>query len=556
MFYLTYLRQELRRRLGRTIFTVLGLSVGVALVVAVTSLSSGLDKAQKTVLGPLAGVGTDLTVTKQQFVPGGLTALLSGGLQTDLSKLGTPGQKFSTDTFFDTQPAFDANEPTEISHVTGVQTTSSALVLRGIHQTGTIPKITATINAGGQTVTQSQKIAPMTPAEQTAFNACMAKNTPADTPAPSAGGGGGGGGQGGFGGGDGGGDRGGRFAAVQKCLPARFASQDFTFRIPRQQLSTNVDTPQTNIASRTYTVAGIDPNAEIGMISADQVSKGSFLSGNGQAIVSQSYASANKLDVGSTVTMKTTNFKVVGIVQPPLGGQAADIYVTLNDLQTVSAHPGEVNIVYARADSASKVPTVSSAISKNVPATSVADASDLAKQVAGSLVDSGNLIKRLGLVLALVGLAAAFLIAILLTLSSVAKRTRELGTLKAIGWSPGKVVRQIVGETATQGVLGGVIGIGLGILASSLLGAFAPSLTARPVDNGPGGFGRGGGGFFGFGRFAAAQADQAVKLTAPVKVEWLIIAGVLAIVGGLIAGLIGAMRAARLRPADAMRDVG
>src|SRR5690348_13951101 len=103
MFYLTYLRQELRRRLGRTLLTVMGLAVGVALVVAVTSLSSGLDKAQKTVLGPLAGVGTDMTVTKQSFVPGGI-AFLTGGAQTDLSKLGKVGSKFSTDTFVETQP--------------------------------------------------------------------------------------------------------------------------------------------------------------------------------------------------------------------------------------------------------------------------------------------------------------------------------------------------------------------------------------------------------------------------------------------------------------------
>src|SRR5205823_3495568 len=197
---------------------------------------------------------------------------------------------------------------------------------------------------------------------------------------------------------------------------------------------------------------------------------------------------------------------------------------------------------------------VSSAISNDCPQTSVRCASDLAKQVAGSLVDSGNLIKRLGLVLAIVGLIAAFLIAIFLTLSSVAKRTRELGTLKAIGWSPRKVVRQIVGETVTQGVLGGVIGIGLGVAASLMLWAFAPSLTARPVDNG--GPGRFGGGGFGVGRFAASGAEQVVRLTAPVKPTWLLIAGVLAIVGGLVAGLVGAMRAARLRPADAMRDVG
>jgi putative ABC transport system permease protein len=545
MFYLTYLRQELRRRLGRTLLTVLGLAVGVAVVVAVTSLSSGLDKAQKTVLGPLAGVGTDLTVTKQEFVPGGLTTLLTGGLQTDLSKLGKPGDKFTTDTFIDTQPAFDASEPTQISHVTGVQTTSTALILRGLHQTGTIPKITATIEAGGQTVTQTQKIAPMTPAEQAAFNKCMAANQPANTPAP-------GGGGGGFEGDGGGG--GGRFAAVQKCLPSRFANQTFSFRTPRQRLSTDVNTPTTNIQSRPYMIAGIQPNADIGMISSQQVVKGTFLQSTGQAMVSQSYASAQKLDVGSTLTIKTTNFKVVGIVQPPLGGQAADIYVPLTDLQTVSGHTNQVNVVMARATSASKVAAVSSAISKDVPSTSVSDASDLAKSVAGSLVDSGNLIKNLGLVLAVVGLIAAFLIAIFLTLSSVAKRTRELGTLKAIGWAPRLVVRQIVGETVTQGVLGGAVGIGLGVLASSLLGTFAPSLTARAVDNGPGA--GGGPRFFGFGRFAAAQTQHAVKLTAPVSPSWLLIAGALAIAGGLVAGLIGAMRAARLRPADAMRDVG
>ena len=39
----------------------------------------------------------------------------------------------------------------------------------------------------------------------------------------------------------------------------------------------------------------------------------------------------------------------------------------------------------------------------------------------------------------------------LLTLSSVAKRTKELGTLKAIGWPQSKVVRQVSGESLVQG---------------------------------------------------------------------------------------------------------
>ena len=58
-----YIRNELLRRRARTILTLLGLGLGVGLVIVISSLSSGLDQAQKKTLDPLAGIGTDLTVT-------------------------------------------------------------------------------------------------------------------------------------------------------------------------------------------------------------------------------------------------------------------------------------------------------------------------------------------------------------------------------------------------------------------------------------------------------------------------------------------------------------
>src|SRR5688572_13086212 len=64
LFYLTYMMSELRRRKGRTLLTALGLAVGVGLVVTVTALSKGLDRAQDEVLKPLTGVGTDMSVSR------------------------------------------------------------------------------------------------------------------------------------------------------------------------------------------------------------------------------------------------------------------------------------------------------------------------------------------------------------------------------------------------------------------------------------------------------------------------------------------------------------
>ena len=71
MFYLHYLGAELRRRPGRTALTALGLAVGVSLVVIVSALSRGLDDAQRKVLEPLTGVGTDLSISRPIAVPDG-----------------------------------------------------------------------------------------------------------------------------------------------------------------------------------------------------------------------------------------------------------------------------------------------------------------------------------------------------------------------------------------------------------------------------------------------------------------------------------------------------
>ena len=340
------------------------------------------------------------------------------------------------------------------------------------------------------------------------------------------------------------------FGAFAKCLPARLRQFRRTFTTPTQTLRQVLAPPQTNITSTAYSIGGVDQTKpDIGLVTPAQVTSGRYFStaGGREALVGTSYAASHKLKVGSKLTLNGTTFVVVGLVQPPLGGQTADVYLPLKQLQTLAHEPGLANVALVRASSGSSVGKVQSEIKQNLGGASVASAKQVADRISGSLVDASNLAHNLGLVLAIVAAAAAFLLAVVLTLSSVGKRVRELGTLKALGWTQRLVVRQVVGESLAQGIAGGLLGIVLGVAAAALITAFGPTLTAHSAS--------GGTSLFGLGSVASRAASRAVPLHTPTSVSLLFLGLALAIVGGLIAGAAGALRAARLRPADALRTV-
>src|ERR1039458_10156060 len=140
MFSLSYAWNELRRRIGRTIVTAIGLAAGVGLVMGIIGVSQGLSDAQSKALSPLNSVGTDIIVTRtvaptlststtttttpsNGFGGGGAGAGAGGGffagrggstlnssdaaalasanssVITDLAKLGPAGTKFTHDFF-------------------------------------------------------------------------------------------------------------------------------------------------------------------------------------------------------------------------------------------------------------------------------------------------------------------------------------------------------------------------------------------------------------------------------------------------------------------------
>ncbi|MFF4326900.1 ABC transporter permease [Streptomyces sp. NPDC001591] len=309
-----------------------------------------------------------------------------------------------------------------------------------------------------------------------------------------------------------------------------------------------------------YSVYGTDvAQPAMGPLTTSKIRSGrGFQTGESDAAVAvldSAYAQKNKLAVGAEITVRKTVFKVVGIATADSGDAAANVYVPLKQAQALAGTPDKITTVYVQAADSQAIGSVKQAIQKNVPDTTVTTSADLADTVSGSLSTASSLASTVGAWLSYTVLAAAFLVAGLLTSSAVSRRVREFGTLKALGWKSSRVTRQVVGEALVNGLIGGALGIGIGLAAAYAITAASPSLTAH-LGGGGGGRGAGGGGrMFGQGaRHAAAKAVD-VALTAPVSLSTIGLAVALAVAGGLVAGGFGGWRASRLRPADALRRV-
>jgi ABC-type antimicrobial peptide transport system permease subunit len=500
--FLTYLRRELRRRMRQAIIVAVGLALGIGLVIVVTAVSSGVKNAQASVLHALYGTGTDITVTKTPTAGSGPGGAFGFRGQTGTGTRPAAGTTINIDTLRGAGlGTIGSASVTTVSKLKGVAAAAGGLTLTDTKITGKIPAI----NSSGS------------------------------------------GGFGGPGGGGGAGGGGGGFSG--SFTPTSFG------------------------------VDGVDiGTGELGPLSAGKLSSGrTFTSSDASAnvaVLDSNYATQNKLKAGSTITIAKTSFTVIGIVSEPSGQSNSDAYIPLARAQALASMKNDVNTIYVAATSASSVSTVSKAISTAVPSSTVTNSSDLASEVTGSLASTSSLANNLGKWLAIVVLITAFLVASLLTMAAVSRRVREFGTLKALGWRSRRIVLQVMGESIAVGIIGGVIGVALGFAGIELVDKLAPALKAsvgsttgsatpggaRQFGAGGRGFGGAGGGAAGGGggfRRAAAGASHtvAVHLTAPVTIGVIVLAVVLAIAGGVIAGSFGGWRAARLRPAAALAKV-
>jgi putative ABC transport system permease protein len=483
MFFATYLRRELRRRMRQAIFVALGLAVGIGLVVTVSAASAGVKKAESSVLASLYGVGTDVTVTGE-----------------------APQAK---------KPSANGQPP------------KGGTTIQGSPNGATICQDGKCENAAGKTISS---LAPQYLPIKSAEVADVAR---LHDVAAAAGG---------------------------------LLLTDNTITFPKDFGGPGGSQPPT---PSTVSVDGVAAgHTALGPLSAASLTSGrSFSAADSDAhvaVVDSGYATSNNLKVGSTITVDSVKFKVIGIVRQPQSASPPDVYIPLEVAQGLKTGPlgvetGDVNTIYVTATSAADISAVQHEIAGLLPHATVTTAASLANEVTGSVANAAKLANDLGKWLAILVLIAAFAVASLLTMSAVARRVAEFGTLKAIGWRTRRIVAQVLGESVAMGIVGAVVGVGLGFAGAAIISKVAPKLSALIPGSG------GGGNFQSQSSVGAGSVQHviggspartiAVPLHPSITVGVIVLAVVLAVAGGLLAGSFGSWRIARLRPADALSQV-
>ena len=277
------------------------------------------------------------------------------------------------------------------------------------------------------------------------------------------------------------------------------------------------------------------------------------------ALVDKSYATAHGLKVGGTIKIGGTSFTIIGLVAQAEASSPPNVYIPLARAQALaqqglgggSSLKGDVNSIYVTAASGADLTAIQREIAQILPTATITTPSSLANEVSGSLTTAAKLANDLGKWLSILVLIAAFALAVLLTMAAVARRVREFGTLKALGWPGRRIIAQVMGESFAVGVLGAAVGVGLGFAGAAVINAIAPKLssilsqsTGEHLSTPTGSYS------------PVVSHTVAVPWTVAVTGVEIAVAVLLALAGALLAGAFASWRIGRLRPADALAKVG
>lgn len=240
-----------------------------------------------------------------------------------------------------------------------------------------------------------------------------------------------------------------------------------------------------------------------------------FLSGHDlqnpdDILVDDIYARGKKVKVGQTIHVLEHDFHIAGIVEH---GKGARLFVLMTTLEEMSGAHDKASIFFVKCDRSDHAPAVADEVRGLLPRYEVRELKDYL-----SLMSSSNLPGLNAFINVMIAIAVAigFLVTFLSMYTTIIERTREIGVLKSLGASKSYIAQLILSETTLVSIAGVFAGIGLSFLVRVIVLRFFPSLTIL------------------------------------ITLKWTCLAGMIAILGGLLGASYPAWLASRRDPVEAL----
>ena len=191
--------------------------------------------------------------------------------------------------------------------------------------------------------------------------------------------------------------------------------------------------------------------------------------GPDEVIADDIIAQTRHLKVGSQVTLLNHAFTVCGIVGH---GKGARYFIPIRTAQEIAGAEKRVSMFYVR--SRGDTEATRAQILKLMPENSIRSLSEYV-----TLMTSSNLpqLRPFTRTMVALGIVVSFLVVLLNMHTMVMERTREIGILKALGFSRLDVVQMLLGETLILTLVGTGLGIALTFLTQAILKQTNPGLT-------------------------------------------------------------------------------
>jgi putative ABC transport system permease protein len=309
-----------------------------------------------------------------------------------------------------------------------------------------------------------------------------------------------------------------------------------------------------NISRPLYTITGVCLNStfidDYSMLPTNITGRSLREGDSGFLLMSLNLSEYYGVGVEGEVKIYGEYFTVVGIYNSTAQGfmGARTVYMNITDAQTVTGQVGNVSRFDVYAEDVSYVNSIADVIKAAYPKLYVTTYEDRLANLQTALNNAESTLAQTQATATqeiIIAVVATSLIVLFVMLYTVRERTREIGILKAIGFSNWNIMSQFMLEGILISIIAGVVGIAIGSVGASFLSSIL--LPHISLFGGPSGRFQPSFGSTNLGTTASETTSAALSP------ELMLLAFGVAVLLGALGSLYPAWRASRTSPMEALR---